>query len=160
MNTPRLVTLSRLVLAAGLVAASVGAQAGGGVYWAVNVDAPIQGAGRVATTVSNTRHGMYGHGAPVVYAPPAVVYAPPPVVVQRQPVYVQQPVVYERPAPRRCLPHRWAWHRHHGHHHGQHYEDRYAWRDERDEERMIVPRGGQSDRGHGRYDDRGEYRSR
>jgi hypothetical protein len=150
MNTPRLVTLSRLVLVAGLGLASACAQAGGGVYWSVNVDAPTQGLGRIATTVSNTPRGVYMQPAPVVYGPP-VVYAPAPVIVDRRPVYVQQPVVYER-APRRCAPW-WAWNQH------RHHDDRrYAWDDERGYdrggERMIVPRRGDG-RDDGRDDDRG-----
>lgn len=41
-------------LTAALMGAAGTAHAGQGVFWAVNVDAPIQGAGRVGTTFSNT----------------------------------------------------------------------------------------------------------
>ncbi|MDO9238243.1 MAG: hypothetical protein Q7U28_19690 [Aquabacterium sp.] len=107
MNPLQLVNLSRLALIAGLVAASVSAQAGG-VYWAVNVDAPMQGVGRVATAVSNVPHGVYRQAPPVVY-----VNAP--VVTYRQPVYTQrpvfyEPVVYQPVVERRCEPRRmWGW---------------------------------------------------
>ncbi|WP_290646314.1 hypothetical protein [Aquabacterium sp.] len=160
MNTSRLISLSRLVqsagLLAGLMAASVSAYAGGGVYWAVNVDAPVQGMGRVSTAVSNTPRGVYGQTpviyapAPVVYAPAPVVYAPrqvvysPPVVVQPRAVYAPVPVAYY-PAPRRCEPRGgWGWHERH--HHDR--DDRYAWNDGgRDDERgyVIAPRGGDQD---------------
>jgi hypothetical protein len=118
MNTKRFIAVSRLAVAATLVAASACAHAGGGVYWSVNVDAPVQGAGRVSTAVSNVRQGVvvdraddrsydrgYDRGYERAYYEPAprVVYAPPPVIVQ-QPVYYQpQPVVYERPRAR-CFP--------------------------------------------------------
>lgn len=141
MNTSRLISLSRFVqsagLVAGLMAASVSAHAGGGVYWAVNVDAPVQGMGRVSTAVSNTPRGVYGQ-APVVYAPAPVVYAPrpvvysPPVVVQPRAVYMPAPVAYY-PAPRRCEPRGgwgWGWRERHHHHHDR--DERYAWNDDRD----------------------------
>lgn len=170
MNTSRLISLSRFVQSAGLVvglmAASVSAHAGGGVYWAVNVDAPVQGMGRVSTAVSNTPRGVYGQTpvvyapapvvyapAPVVYAPRPVVYAPPPVVVQPRAVYVPAPVAYY-PEPRRCEPRGgWGWRgRHHHHHHDR--DDRVAWNDDGrgyDRDYVIAPRGGderdQGDRG-------------
>jgi hypothetical protein len=138
MNTNRFVTMSRLLLAAGLVAASAAAQAGGGVYWSVNVDAPVQGLGNVSTAISNTRHGVYAQPAQVYYAPQQVVYTQPAVVVQPRPVYYQpayvQPVVY---APvRRCDPRPWGWGWHHREWrqeyrepmmlpHGEHHRDRW-----------------------------------
>ena len=135
MNTPRFVTLSRLVLAVGLVAASAAAQAGGGVYWAVNVDAPLDGVGRISTAVSNTRHGVAVQPAQVYYAPPPVVYAPQPVVYAPPPVFVEprraycppQAVVYQ---PVRYVEARgpWWWHHHHD-------EDRREWREERRDDR-------------------------
>lgn len=88
MNSPRFVTLSRLITAVGFVIASAAVQAGGNnVYWSVNVDAPMQGAGRVSTSFSNTRHGMYGYGqpAPVVYAPAPVIIQAPGQVYYREP---------------------------------------------------------------------------
>ncbi len=138
-TTSRIATLSRLALVAGFVAASASAHAGGGVYWAVNVNAPVQGMGYVSTAVSNTRHGVYAP-APVVYAPAPVVYAPPAVVVQPRPVYMPAPVVVYQ-EPRRCEPRgpwAWGWHRHH-----HHDEDRYAWNDgPRGDQRMMAPRDG------------------
>jgi len=141
MNTKRLAAVTRLAVAATLVAASACAHAGGGVYWAVNVDAPTQGLGRVSTTVSNTPHGVYAQGPQVVYGVPQVVYAP-------QPVYVPQPVVYEREAPRRCDPW-WAW-RERMHERMRHrMEERMAWGGDRD--------GYRGEWG-GRDDDRDEHR--
>jgi hypothetical protein len=108
MDASRLLTLSRQVLVAGLVLASAGAMAGGNqVNWSVNIDAPLQGSGRISTQMSNQRGGY----APGYYAepagympPPAAMYAPPPRVV-----YAPQPVYYGAPA--------YAYGRHH-HHHG------------------------------------------
>lgn len=151
MNTSRLISLSRFVQSAGVVAglmvASASAHAGGGVYWSVNVDAPVQGMGYVSTAVSNTPRGVYAP-SPVVYAPAPVVYAPrqvvysPPVIVQPRPVYVPAPVAYY-PAPRRCEPRAWWGWREHRHHHDR--DDRYAWNDNRGDDGrgyVIAPRGG------------------
>lgn len=141
MNSPRFVTLSRLVLAAGLVAASVAAQAGGGVYWAVNVDAPLDGVGRISTAVSNTRYGVAVKPAGVVYAPQPVVYAQPQVVMQPRPVYcAPQAVIYQ---PVRYFDSRgpWWW-RHHDHQDGARFEGREAYR-----EPMMLPRGDRGGRG-------------
>lgn len=144
-STHRLAGLATLAaLTASLLAAPGAAQAGQGVFWAVNVDAPIQGAGRVGTTFSNTPRGLYGP-APVVIAPPVVyaprpVYAPQPVYVQREPIFVEG---------RRCPP-RWGW----GwrHHHG---DDRYGWRDDRrDAYRHGYGDGRRDGRWEGRRDDR------
>ena len=152
MHTPLARTTSRLAglatlaaLTASLLAAPGAAQAGQGVFWAVNVDAPIQGAGRVGTTFSNTPRGLYGP-AQVVIAPP-VVYAPQPVYVP-QPVYAPQPVYVQRePEYRRCPP-RWAW----GH---RHDEGRYGWRDDRREGyRNGYGDGRREGRWEGRRDDR------
>jgi hypothetical protein len=90
MNTTRFVTMTRSLLAAGAVAVSAAAQAHG-VYWAVNVDAPAMGYGRVATVVSNVPGGVYVQ-PPAVYAPAPVVYAPQPVIVQRPVCYGAAPV--------------------------------------------------------------------
>ena len=76
MRTSMKSWLSRLTVMAGLGLAAVSAQAGDKVYWAVNVDAPVQGMGRVSTAVSNTRGGVYTQPGVVVYAPPPVVGAP------------------------------------------------------------------------------------
>jgi len=109
-KTHRSSVLARLALSAGLVLTSAAAHAGG-VYWAVNVAAPVQGLGQVGTVVSNTPYGVYVQPAPVVYAPAPVVYAPAPVVY-----YPPQPV-YRAPW--------WAYERPHHHHHD---DDR--WRDD------------------------------
>jgi hypothetical protein len=145
MNTKRLAAVSRLAVAATLVAASACAQAGGGVYWAVNVDGPAPGLGRVSTAVSNVPHGVYAQGPQVVYVPPPVYVPQPRVYVPAPPVYVPQPVVYEREAPRRCAPW-WAWRErmHDRMHHRM--EERMAWGGDRDDDR-----GGWD----GRYDDHG-----
>ena len=143
MHTPIARTTSRLAglatlaaLTVSLLAAPVAAQAGQGVFWAVNVDAPIQGAGRVGTTFSNTPRGLYGP-AQVVIAPP-VVYAPQPVYVQREPVFVEG---------RRCPP-RWGWRHHHD-------EGRYGWRDDRrDAYRNGYGDGRRDSRWEGRRDGR------
>jgi hypothetical protein len=162
MNTNRHLTFYRLAVAASLVAVSACAQAGGGVYWAVNVDAPTQGLGRVSTSVSNTRQGVYVQQPQVVYGQPQVIYAPQPVLVQREPVYVQQPVVYEREEQRRCLPW-WAWReRMHDRMHHR-LEERMAWAGDRDGGRvMVVPRGDwdgrDDDHRDDRHDDRGDRR--
>jgi hypothetical protein len=161
MNTSRWIALPRFVrsvhtaslagLVAALMAASVSAHAGGGVYWAVNVDAPVQGMGYVSTAVSNTPRGVYAP-APVVYAPAPVVYAPPPVVYAPRQVVYEQPRVIYAPTPvayyaepRRCEPRPWmSWRERHHHHHHDH-DDGYAWNDDRRDdgrEHIIVPRGG------------------
>lgn len=139
-NASRLAALAALT--ASLLCAAGAAHAGGGVYWAVNVDAPMQGMGRVGTTFSNTPRGLYGP-APVVIAPP-VVYAPAPrVVYAPQPVYVQPEPVYVEG--RRCPP-KW------GHHHR---EARWGWRDDRrDAYRDGYGDGRRDGRWEGRRDDR------
>ena len=80
MNAHRFVTLSRRVFAVlGLALASATAQAGGNnnVQWSVNIDAPLQGAGHMSTSFTNSRRGMYREPAQVVYAPaPVVIHAP------------------------------------------------------------------------------------
>jgi len=143
MKLHRLVSLSRLVSAAGLVLASVGAQANGGVHWSVNVDAPLQGLGRISTEVSSSPRGR-AYAVPVVYAPQPVVYAPAPVVVRHHhPVYAQ-PVVYVPPRHFHHGAHAgWRWRheqRHHQHGHG--YDARSSGGEGRGGERMMVPNGG------------------
>jgi hypothetical protein len=89
MNSPRFVTLSRLLTAVGFVVASAAVQAGGNnnVYWSVNVDAPTQGNGRLSSSFSNTRGGMYREPSQVVYAPQPVVIQAPGRVYYREPNY-------------------------------------------------------------------------
>lgn len=124
MATSRLIDMSRCALVLGVVAgltlASQGAMAGGNqVNWSVNIDAPLQGSGRVSTAISNTRGGYnqgYGQGyyqqEPVAYMPPpAVMYAPPPRVVYAPRVmYAPPPMYYGAPA------YGYGYGRHHGHH--------------------------------------------
>lgn len=138
MRTSMQSWLSRLPVVAvlgGLGLGAVSAQAGTGVYWAVNVDAPMQGMGRVSTAVSNTRGGVYAQPGVVVYAPP------PPVVVypQRPPMVVMPgygygygpaPVVYE-PRTRMYRGDRWDRDDRHRHHH--HHDRRDGWRHDRDD---------------------------
>ncbi len=114
MDASRLITLSGRVLLAGLALASASAMAGGNqVNWSVNIDAPLQGSGRISTQMSNQRGGYYG--APVAYMPPpAVMYAPPP---PPRVVYAPQPVYYGAPA---------YGHRPHHHHHGARVARRVA----------------------------------
>jgi hypothetical protein len=130
MDAARSTVFARFSLVAVLALFSLAAHAGG-AYWAVNVDAPIQGAGRVGTTMSNTPYGVsqvivqqpvmaYGY-EPQVYrtAPPQVVYAP-------APVYAPRPVLYA-PAPVFVRPW-WAW----GGYHHEHERER-EWAERRDD---------------------------
>lgn len=152
MNKSRHTFLARVLLPVGMLLAAAGAQAGDKVYWAVNVDAPVQGMGRLATAVSNTRGGVYAQPGVVVYGQPQVVYAPPPAVVYQpapvmlrpQPVYVPQRVRYV-PVPvgvrpvgymrdwdgdgRRDWDDGRRYGRRHHHHHHHRDDDRYAWDD-------------------------------
>lgn len=157
MNTHSFHTLSRLLAFGAVMAISVDALAGDGVYWSVNVNAPVQGVGNIGTTVSNTRHGVVVGRPHGYYAPPAVVYAPPPVVIPR-PVYVHAPVVYAPPrvvAPWGGRHHGWAWG--HGRHH--HHAERMAWGYGRGDERGDGGRGGRDGYERGDRDGgRGGYR--
>lgn len=142
MRTSMQTWLSRLVVITGLGLGAVSAQAGGGVYWAVNVDAPVQGVGRVSTAVSNTRGGVHAHPGVVVYAPPPVVvhHPRPPVVWVPGHGYGPVPVVYAPPT-RMYREDRARWGRdHRGHHHHHHHEHRHGGRDDR---------GGRDDDRHG-----------
>lgn len=145
--------LPRLAVVAGLSLGAVSAQAGNGVYWAVNVDAPVQGMGRMNTAVSNTRGGVYGQRGVVVYAPPPVV-----VYQQRPPVLVMpgdgydygygygygaRPVVYEAPS-RIYGENRGRWDRgdRYQRHHHEHRRYRSDGRDDdRDDDRDNDRRG-------------------
>lgn len=119
LNTRPFAHVARIAGLLALAAGAAAAHAGGGVYWSVNVDAPMQGVGRVGTTVSNAPYGApYGMvvaapqvimPAPVVVGHPRVVYAPPPAVVYGPPVRYLEPVRYIQPG--------WGYHHHH-HHHG------------------------------------------
>ena len=77
MQTSSFFRIVQRVAALAVLAGGVSAAQAGGVYWAVNVDAPSHGGGRVGTTFSNSPRGLYGP-APVIVAPPVVV-APQPV---------------------------------------------------------------------------------
>lgn len=129
--------VARASLVAVLAAAGLSAHAGGGVYWAVNVDAPLQGMGRVATSVSNAPYGgqqVYVQQQPVYVQQQPVYVQQQPVYVQPQPVYVQprqvyapMPVVYA-PAPVQIRPWgfrpEWAWGHHHHHDHDRDWGER------------------------------------
>jgi hypothetical protein len=125
MNARHFLTQSKALAATALLALTGAANAGGGVYWSVGVDAPIQYPGRVQAVVSN---------GPRYYAPQPVVYVQPTPVYVAQPryYYAPQPVVYEAPRAPRCLPRvalleRW----HHHHHHAEDYASGYGRGDDR-----------------------------
>ena len=141
--------LSRLTVMAGLGLAAVAAQAGDRVYWAVNVDAPVQGMGRVSTAVSNTRVGVQAQPGVVVYAPPPVVvhHPRPPVVVMPGYGYRPVPVVYAPPT-RMYREDRARWGHDHRRHHHHHPDDRRGGRE------------GWGDRHNERGDDRGGWQRR
>ena len=125
MQTSSLVRIVQRVAALAVLAGGVSAAQAGGVYWAVNVDAPSHGGGRVGTTISNSPRGLYGP-APVIVAPPVVV-APQPVYQVGYPVRDARPPSYHR--------HHGWWagkHRYHrGYHHGYHQGYREGQRDAR-----------------------------
>lgn len=130
--------LSRLTAMAGLGLAAVSAQAGDRVYWAVNVDAPVQGMGRVSTAVSNTRGGVYAQPGVVVYAPPppVVIYPQrPPMVVMPGYGYGQAPVVYEQRTRMYREDRDGRWDRDDRHRHHHHHDHRRGDRDDHDEGR-------------------------
>lgn len=137
MRTSMKTWLSRLTVMAGLGLAAVSAQAGDKVYWAVNVDAPVQGMGRVSTAFLNTRVGVHAHPGVVVYAPPPVVVHHPRPQVVVMPGYGYGParVVYAPPT-RMYRPDRARWDRH-DRHHGRHHqhEHRRSRGDDRDDGR-------------------------
>lgn len=143
MQTSSLTRIVQRVAALAVLVGGVSAAQAGGVYWAVNVDAPSHGGGRVGTTISNTPRGFHGP-APVIIAPP--------VVVSPQPVYQ---VGY----PGHHVGHRHA----HGHHRwwggkhryqrGYHHGYSEGYRDGRDDDRGWDRRGGRHD-----HDDRGDWR--
>lgn len=121
MQTSSIFRLVQRVAAVAALACGVSVAHAGGVYWAVNVDAPSHGGGRVGTTLSNSPRGLYGP-APVIVAPP-VVWAPQPVY---RVVYPDQPRSYRE--------HRHGWWGKHRYHRG--YEDGYreGYRDGRGED--------------------------
>lgn len=129
MIASRFALLSRCVAGCALALSAACVQAGG-VYWAVNVDAPLQGMGRVGTTVSNSRWGVVQQPGVVAYAPPVVMY--PPAVVMPAPPRV----IYMQPAPQVVAPlygypvpmvERPRWHHHHHHHHDDWDDGRRGW---------------------------------
>ena len=128
---PRLAVMVTLGLGA------LSAQAGNGVYWAVNVDAPVQGMGRVSTAVSNTRGGVYAQPDVVVYAPPPVVVYPqrPPMVVMPGYGYGPAPVIYEQRTRMYRDDRDGRWDRdERGRHHHHHHEQRRFRGDDGDDE--------------------------
>lgn len=121
MQTSSLIRIVQRVAAVAALAGGVSSAQAGGVYWAVNVDAPSHGGGRVGTTISNSPRGLYGP-APVIVAPPVVV-APQPVYRVGYPVYAGHPRHGHR--------HWWGKHRYHrGYHDGY----REGYRDGRDDD--------------------------
>ena len=113
--------VQRVVALTALVAGASAAQAGG-VYWAVNVDAPSHGGGRVGTTISNSPRGLYGP-APVIVAPP--------VVIAPQPVYR---VGYPGHGHAHAHGHRGWWGGKHRYHRGYDHGYREGYRDGRDDD--------------------------
>ena len=125
MQTSSLIRIVQRVVALTALAGGVSAAQAGGVYWAVNVDAPSHGGGRVGTTISNSPRGLYGP-APVIVAPPVVI-APQPVYQVGYPGYGHgRPHVHG---------HRGWWGGKHRHHHGYHHGYREGYRDGRDDDR-------------------------
>lgn len=119
MQTSSLIRIVQRVAALTALAGGVSAAQAGGVYWAVNVDAPSHGGGRVGTTISNSPRGLYGP-APVIVAPPVVI-APQPVYQVGYPVY-----------PRHVHGPRPWWGGKHRYHRGYHDGYREGYRDGRD----------------------------
>ncbi len=129
-----------------VLAVATGVQAGG-VYWSVNVEAPVMPVGRVVTAVSNV-------------PAPVVVYRSAPVVVQPQPVHgygAPHQVVYTQPQVIHVVESRrgpspwWAHQRHHRHHHHEgRYNDRGWDRWDGGGRVMIDPRDNQGGRDGGR----------
>lgn len=115
MQTSSFIRIVQRVAALTALAGGVSAAQAGGVYWAVNVDAPSHGGGRVGTTISNSPRGLYGP-APVIVAPP--------VVIAPQPVYQVSYPGYPRP---------W-WGGKHRYHRGYHDGYREGYRDGRDDD--------------------------
>jgi hypothetical protein len=132
MQTSSLIRIVQRVAALAALAGGVSAAQAGGVYWAVNVDAPSHGGGRVGTTISNSPRGLYG-AAPVIIAPP--------VVVAPQPVYhVGHPGYHSGPRHAHGHHHRW-WAGKHRYHRGYHHGYREGYRDGRDDDRGWDRRG-------------------
>lgn len=128
MQTSSLIRIVQRVAALAALAGGVSAAQAGGVYWAVNVDAPSHGGGRVGTTFSNSPRGLYG-AAPVIVAPPVVI-APQPVYQVSYPGY---PRYVGGPRP-------W-WGGKHRYHRGYHDGYREGYRDGRDDDNDGWRRG-------------------
>lgn len=120
MQTSFLIRIVQRVAALTALAGGVSTAQAGGVYWAVNVNAPSYG-GVVGTTISNTPRGLYGP-APVIVAPPVVV-APQPVYRVGYPVH-----------PRHVHGPRPWWGGKHRYHRGYHDGYREGYRDGRDDD--------------------------
>ena len=121
MQTSSFIRIVQRVVALAALAGGVSAAQAGGVYWAVNVDAPSHGGGRVGTTLSNSPWGVYGP-APVIVAPP--------VVVAPRPVY-QVGYPGGHPGHRHAHGHHRWWGGKHRHHRGYHDGYREGYRDGR-----------------------------
>lgn len=137
MQTSSLIRIVQRVAALAVLAGGVSAAQAGGVYWAVNVDAPSHGGGRVGTTISNSPRGLHGP-APVIIAPPVVV-APQPVYRVGHPGYHAGPRYHAHGHPR------W-WAGKHRYHRGYHHGYRDGHRDGRDDDRGWNQRGRDDDR--------------
>lgn len=135
MQTSSLVRIVQRVAVLAVLAGGVSAAQAGGVYWAVNVDAPSHGGGRVGTTISNSPRGLYGP-APVIIAPPVVV-APQPVYQVGYPGY--------HSGHRHARSHHGWWAGKHRYHRGYHHGYREGYRDGRDDDRGWDRRGGRDD---------------
>lgn len=144
MQTSSLIRIVQRVVALAALAGGVSAAQAGGVYWAVNVDAPSHGGGRVGTTISNSPRGLYGP-APVIVAPP--------VVIAPQPVYQVGYPGYGHGRPH-AHGHRGWWGGKHRYHRGYDHGYREGYRDGRDDDR-----GDWGHHHHHRHDDdRGDWR--
>lgn len=124
MQTSSLIRVVQRVAALAALAGAASAAQAGGVFWAVNVNAPAYGGGVVGTTISNSPRGLYG-AAPVILAPAPVIVAPQPVYQVGYPAY---PRYVEAPRPR------WGGHHHHRYHRGYHDGYREGYRDGRDDD--------------------------
>ena len=137
MQTSSLIRIVQRVAALAVLVGGVSAAQAGGVYWAVSVDAPSHGGGRVGTTISNSPRGLHGP-APVIIAPPVVV-APQPVYRVVHPGYHAGPRYHAHGHPR------W-WAGKHRYHRGYHHGYRDGHRDGRDDDRGRGQRGRDDDR--------------
>lgn len=132
MQTSSFVRILQRGVALAALAGGVSVAQAGGVYWAVKVDAPSHGGGRVGTTISNSPRGLHGP-APVIVAPPVVVAPQPVYQVGYHPGHGARPPAYHRHHGWWGARHRHGGGYHHGYRHGYregHRDARYAERDD------------------------------